>query len=168
MGGTMKRSTQLINVAGLTAVLLYAALGVLNILVWNPLAAMPGMELHEIYAEVEAASETTGFGVVAAFGVIGALLGLAAAVTFWTRRREATSAVVLAVYLTLLCLGGFGYFWASFPMGMGLADTFAIGGGDKTGTGFVLMGVSALAFIALVPLLAQLVFRPPAMGSLPG
>lgn len=113
----MKRSTQLINLAGMTAVLLYAVLGVLNILVWNPLAAMPGMELREIYAEVEAASETTGFGVVAAFGVIGIVLGLAAAVTFRVQRRKATAAVVLVVYLTLLCLGGFGYFWASFPWG---------------------------------------------------
>lgn len=164
----MKRSTQLINLAGISAVVLYAVLGVLNILVWNPLAALPGMELREIYAEVEAASETTGFGVVAAYGVIGIVLGLAAAVTFWVRRRDMTNVAVLAVYLTLLCLGGFGYFWASFPLGMGLADTFYISGGNKTRIGFLLMGVSALAFLALMEVLARLVFRPPAVGSLPG
>lgn len=49
-----------------------------------------------------------------------------------------------------------------------MADTFYISGGNKTRIGFLLMGVSGLAFLALVPLLARLVFRPPAVGSLPG
>lgn len=156
----MKHSAEMINLMGLAAVILYAVLGVLTILVWNPLAAMPGMELREIYRQVEDANESMGLEIVWSFGVLGTALGLAAFVTF-LRRRKDPPAVVLAVYLTLLCLGGPAYFWASFPLGMGLADTFYIGGGDKTGVGFLLLGASAAAFLALMPILGRLVFRPP-------
>ena len=38
---------------------------------------------------------------------------------------------------------------ASFPAGMGLADAFAISGGDHAPWGAVLYSVSAVAFLAL-------------------
>ncbi|MEE2524599.1 hypothetical protein V1639_13905 [Pseudarthrobacter sp. J75] len=157
----MSTSAQFINLAGLAAVVLYAVLGVLTILVWNPSAAMPALELSEIYRQVEAASETMGLGVVAAFGVMGIGLGLTAAVVFWRRKTDPPS-LILAVYLTLLALAGPAYFWASFPFGMGLADTFAIGGGDHSRVGYLLVGASGLAFLALLPVLWRFVYRPPA------
>ena len=53
---TVPRSTLWITVAGVLAVLAYAALAAVQILVLNPLAAAPGLTLDEIMNDITAAT----------------------------------------------------------------------------------------------------------------
>ena len=109
---------------GTGLVVAYAFLAALQILVLNPLASVPGKNLGEIYAEVEAAGESMGVWVV----IANLLLGPAIAITLLVlraRRRPMQPARATAIpYLALLVLGAPAYFWASFGPGMSLADTF--------------------------------------------
>lgn len=135
---------------GVIAVIVYAALAALQILVLNPVAAVPGSSLAAIYAEMDAAGETMpvtmpllilGFGVAAAIVV--------AVLSIRSRLEPAHSALL---FLLLLVLGAPGYFVASFGPGMNLADTFMIGGGDYSKWSLVLFAVSLAAAAAAVVL----------------
>ncbi len=135
---------------GVIAVIVYAALAALQILVLNPVAAVPGSSLAAIYAEMDAAGETMpvtmpllilGFGVAAAIVV--------AVLSIRSRLEPAHSALL---FLLLLVLGAPGYFVASFGPGMNLADTFMIGGGDYSRWSLVLFAVSLAAAAAAVVL----------------
>ncbi len=58
----------------------------------------------------------------------------------------------LAWQLAVLALGAPAYFWGAFGMGMDLADTFMITGGDHSAVPPVLYAVSGWALVALVGL----------------
>jgi hypothetical protein len=148
--------------AGFTLATLAAlTVGVLHIAVWNPLAKVPGATLDEIYGAMNMGDELTGrvwlivWGVLAvgasiAYLVVGVLSDRWPALT---RRHLVVSGLGL--------LGGVitvGWF-ASFAMGMSLADAFAIDGGDAAPTG------PALAMIGQLALTGGLVLglAPPAI-----
>ncbi|MGX1792545.1 hypothetical protein ACWIDW_06335 [Microbacterium sp. NPDC055312] len=144
------RGTRVTVAVGVIAVIVYAALAALQILVLNPVAAVPGSSLAAIYAEMDAAGETMpvtmpllilGFGVAAAIVV--------AVLSIRSRLEPAHSALL---FLLLLVLGAPGYFVASFGPGMNLADTFMIGGGDYSRWSLVLFAVSLAAAAAAVML----------------
>jgi len=144
------RGTRVTVAVGVIAVIVYAALAALQILVLNPVAAVPGSSLAAIYAEMDAAGETMpvtmpllilGFGVAAAIVV--------AVLSIRSRLEPAHSALL---FLLLLVLGAPGYFVASFGPGMNLADTFMIGGGDYSRWSLVLFAVSLAAAAAAVVL----------------
>ena len=149
--------TRIVATAGTLAVVAYAAVAMLQILVWNPLAAAPGLSLTEIHEAMSAAGE----GVFAP-GVIGFLLVgplIAAFLLIAARRPDATPTATTLGYLGLLAAGAGAYFLASFGPGVALADTFLIGGGDAAPAGGVLIGVSTLSALTFAGIGALVAFR---------
>ncbi|MFK0007537.1 hypothetical protein ACIQTZ_10815 [Paenarthrobacter sp. NPDC090520] len=135
---------------GFVVVVAYTVVGAFQILVWNPLAAVPGMALADIYSAVDRAKESLAIPRVLVWSVVGIALG--AAVLVAALRRPLSVRTVLALELLVLILGAPSHWMASFPAGMGLADTFAISGGDYSPWGRLLYGVSALSLISLTTL----------------
>lgn len=142
-------SARAVALGGTGAVVAYALLAAVQILVWNPLAAVPGIGLNQIYGEVAAAGESMAAGMVIAFLVVGPLLALALLIGVW-RRPEGRASVVGVPYLMLLALGAPAYFWSSFGPAVALADTFFVGGGDHSPWSVPLYVTSGLAVLALV------------------
>ncbi|MCD5348396.1 hypothetical protein [Agromyces sp. S2-1-8] len=136
----------------------YAGVAALQILVWNPLAAVPGRALAEIYAEAEAAGQSlTPVVTILILGAGGCLAGLV--LGFAVRGVFPGVWLMVSVYLLLLVFGAPAYFIASFSPGMSLADTYMISGGDYAPWGHVLMLVSAAALAGLVAIAVAAVVR---------
>lgn len=150
-----------LGLAGYLSVMGYAVVGVFQILVWNPMAAVPGATLDEIHAVMERANESLSAPVVLVWAATGTLL--AAAVLIATLKQSISIKVTTVLYLLLLALGAPSHMMASFPAGMGIADAFATSGGDHAPWGVMLYIVSALAFLAL-PVVAVSRNRPEAPG----
>ncbi|WP_197060580.1 hypothetical protein [Arthrobacter sp. L77] len=157
----MPGRTVVVIVPGLATCVAYAVVGTLQILVWNPLAAVPGLGLPEIYRQMREAREPMAVNLVVIWGVTGVALGLMVGLLGTLRRWSAPR--IAALYLCVITLGAPSHVVASFNPGMSLADAFAIGGGDYTIWGAVLYGVSAAALLALIVLLRGA--RRVALGS---
>ncbi|WP_146008955.1 hypothetical protein [Zhihengliuella halotolerans] len=136
------------GLAGFCVVAAYAQVGVLQLLVWEPLAAAPGASLDEIRAAVEQAGESLYEPVVVGWAVIGTVL--AAAVLAGALARRLSVYQTLVLHLALLVLAAPSYFFASFGPGMALGDTF-VTSGSYPPWGTLLYFVSLVAFAALVP-----------------
>ncbi|WEK61078.1 MAG: hypothetical protein P0Y60_17515 [Candidatus Microbacterium colombiense] len=139
----MPRHTLWISIAGVVAVIAYAALAAAQILVLNPLAAAPGLTLDQIHAEMSDASESLRPDVVLFILGVGVALSIGVAVISIV--RKAPPIVPAMSMLGLLMLGTFGYFVASFGAGMALADTFGISGAEYSPWAMPLYLVSVLA-----------------------
>ncbi|GAB3305015.1 hypothetical protein GCM10027427_33680 [Pseudoclavibacter terrae] len=126
----------------------YAVFGMLQVLVLDPLAAVPDMTLEEIYLHAARSNETIHVWVVAMLLGPGLLLGLGSLVL--SCRRGATWVQSAAVAAGLLFLGGFPFFWAWFGVGMNVADAFGTSGGDHTGWGAVMWATSGCAALVLL------------------
>lgn len=150
-----------LGLAGYLSVMGYAVVGVFQILVWNPMAAVPGATLDEIHAVMDRANESLSAPVVLVWAATGTLL--AAAVLIATLKQSISIKVTTVLYLLLLALGAPSHMMASFPAGMGIADAFATSGGDHAPWGVMLYIISALAFLAL-PVVAVSRNRPEAPG----
>ncbi|HEY8588677.1 MAG TPA: hypothetical protein VIL55_03890 [Naasia sp.] len=141
------RRPVLAAVLGWSLVAAYSAVGAVQILVWNPLAAAPDRSLTQIRADLDRAGEQLGEPWVFAFVAAGLGIGIAvlaaALAARWTTRG------VIRAYLVVLALGAPAYWAASFSAGMSLADTYGIGGGDHAPWGAALGAASAAAFLAL-------------------
>ena len=147
--GPRRRRPIVVAVIGTVVVVAYALLAAVQILVLNPLAAVPGAELSQIYADVSAAGESMGAPLVLAGLAVGPVV--AVGLLLRTRRRPDGEARIVAVqYLALVALGAFGYFWASFGPGMALADTYGISGGDHSPWATPLQAVSGVAFVVFL------------------
>ncbi|WP_144662807.1 hypothetical protein [Paenarthrobacter nicotinovorans] len=149
--GTTKSSTQrsrvIASLAGLAAIAAFALTGALQILVWNPLAAVPGASLEEIHEGLAKANESLSAPGVVLWALIGTGLGAAVVAGTATRRIPRMRTVVL-LDLLILGFGAPSYFCAAFPAGMALADAFLISGGDHAPWGGLLYLVSAAALAA--------------------
>ena len=133
--------------------LLIVAAGVMHILVWNPLARVPGVSLTEIYAEMSAANELS---FAASYGLVWAVFWGAAALMlpilgsigrlagFLTARR------IVVLGLFLVGATGACHWLAGFSMGMSLADTFMTSGGDAAPSGPVIALIGQAALIAAI------------------
>lgn len=143
-----------VGVAGTIAVTAYAAWAVIHVLVLNPLAAVSGATLDQIYAEVAAVGESLSeplVFLVMAVGPVLAVVWLVRAV----RRQDSRPLGVAVSYLVLLMLGALAYFVASFGARMALADTYAISGGDHSPWAGPLYLTSGLALLGLLVLAAM-------------
>ncbi|QNA93729.1 MULTISPECIES: hypothetical protein [unclassified Microbacterium] len=141
------RTTLWISIVGVLAVVAYATLAAVQILVLNPLAAAPGLTLAQIRFEMSEAGES--LMPMPAFAILGIGVALAVGLALFAVLTRAHPLVVATGFLVLLMLGAIGYFVASFGAGMALADTFGIGGADYSPWARPLYVVSALAAIAL-------------------
>lgn len=148
---TLRRRTVAIAIVGTSVIFAYALLAVLQILVLNPLAAVPGADLAQILADVEAAGESLGVPVVIYIMRAGLVASLALLVlAAWGHHRSPRA--VARYYLTLLMLGAPAYFVASFGAGMALADTYGIGGMDHSPWAEPLYATSGIAMVGLAGL----------------
>lgn len=137
-----------ISIVGVLAVVAYATWAATQILVLNPLAAVPGRSLADIRAELAAAGE--GPNDVLVFVVLGIGVVLAVVLAVIAVSTRAAPRLVVMLFLALLMLGTPGYFVASFNAGMSLADTFAISGADVSPWAAPLYIVSAVSVAAIV------------------
>ncbi|MDF1479469.1 hypothetical protein PYV02_10285 [Leifsonia sp. H3M29-4] len=141
-----------------------AAVGLLHIFVWNPLAKLPHLSLDEIYAGLAAAGESASpvMPVMWAITVVASGVALLVATVMPGRRfRDAFSTRrVIGIGLAAVAGAGFSVWVAGFSMGMSLADAFATSGGDTAGTGRALIVIAVAAGIPAV--LLALVPGPPA------
>lgn len=131
------------------ATLAMTAIGIAHVLVWNPLAKVPGRTLEQIYATMAAAGESPGWAVIGiwAGGAVASAIALVLAATLPAKalRARATRRRIVGAGLVGIAGTGISVWVAGFGMGMGLADTFATGGGDAApgGAALVLLGVLA-------------------------
>lgn len=147
--GTLMRTPTHVGLAGLLAVAAYASLGILHLLVLNPLAAVPGTGLGQIYDSVHQAGQTMGVALAVLWALL--LTGLSGAVLRQTRRPAGFKRIqALLANLALVSFGGPSLFMVSFWSGISLADTFGISGGAHAPWALGLYGVSAAAILAFL------------------
>lgn len=129
-------------------VVIYALTGLLQVLIWNPLAAAPGSTWAEI---LEATGWMAGSSTIpmvltwASFGIILATLALCLGL-----RWKISALSLTRCFLWLLVLGAPGLLMVSFPAGMGLADSYGISGADLAPWANLLYAASAAALLILV------------------
>ncbi|MCS5725446.1 hypothetical protein N1028_06005 [Herbiconiux sp. CPCC 203407] len=137
---------------GVAAVVMLVVIGAIDLLVWNPLAKVPGLDLSTIYSRMEAedgfffASNAVLVAVWAAVWVIAAGIAFAVAAlrpTSWFTPRR-----IAIVMLGIVGGAVFFRFFAGFGFGMSIADTFATSGGDASIVSAVLPYVGQLALAA--------------------
>lgn len=141
------------GIVGFLLIAGYSIVGAFQILVWNPLAAVPGETLEEIYAEMDRANDSLAAPMVMAWAAIGTLLAAVVLIGALTRRISAEGTTVLN--LVLIVLAAPSHWFASFPAGMGIADTFYTTGGDHAPWGTLLYLISAAALAILVIMLVR-------------
>lgn len=132
--------------------------GVLHILVWNPLAKMPGMGLSDIYAAMAEAQQPSGVVVVATWAALFIAAALALPICCSLKRfagPRSTRRIIVAGVM-LVTTAGVTQWLAGFTTGMSMADTFFISGGDAAISGALLnvatlLGMIVAVFAALVP-----------------
>lgn len=140
------RRVRMIALLGTLAVLSYGLLAALQIAVLNPLAAVPGKGLGQIYADAASAGQPMGAGWL--FMAVGPVIAVAIMLWAW-RQLELQPSRIALTYVVLVALGAPAYFFASFGPGMALADTYMISGGDYSPWAMPLYVVSGLAVIVL-------------------
>lgn len=142
------------------AVLALVAAGTLHIMVWNPLAKLPGMTLDEIYAGLAAAGELPSPVFLVAWAVIWVAAAIAYVVMAASGRpaiaRFLTARRLVALGLVLISATVFFQWFAGFGMGMGIADAFFTSGGDAAVSGTILSAIGfgatlAAIFVTLIP-----------------
>lgn len=143
------------GIVGFLFIAAYSVAGLLQILVLNPLAAVPGATLDEINAQMERANDSLAAPMVIAWAAIGTLLAAGVLIGAHAQRLSAEAAAVLN--LLIIVLAAPSHWFVSIPAGLGIADVFATTGGDHAPWGMVLYGVSAAALAVLV---LHLVRRP--------
>ena len=152
-----RRATVWVSVIGVLAVATYAAVAALQIMVLNPLAAAPGRTLDQIRADMGGAGESLSPASVLGILGIGVVLAVVVAIVAIIGRMPAALAAM--VFLSLVVLGTPGYFGASFGAGMGLADTYGIGGADYSPWARPLYAASLVALGVLLVLAVREIRR---------
>jgi hypothetical protein len=146
-----------VAVAGAALMLAVIVLGSIDLLVWNPLAKVPGTELSTIYALM---AERDGFSLQPT------LVALVVWVVFWTVPTLLITALAVhraggpltprRLAIAMLALVGaaiFCRFFTGFGIGMSIADTFYTSGGDGSAVSAALAIVGQLSFAAAAILL---------------
>lgn len=139
-----------IVLVGELATAVYATIGAFQILVWNPMAAVPGTSLQEIKSAMSAANEPLVEAPVYVWALAGPIIALAFGIFSIVRFPDLPWAVT-RIFLMFIILGTPTYFFASFNPGMSIADAFATSGGDHAPWSKIL---HCMSFLSLVFLLA--------------
>jgi len=156
--------------SGALLVLLVVVVGAIDLLVWNPVAKVPGLSLREIYDRMtllDRFSLPVATAMVAVWAAFWAAPAILLAVLAAHRRASALTPRRLAI-LMLGLVGGaiFFRFFAGFSVGMSIADTFYTSGADTSIVSASLPYVGQLALAG-----AAVAFgwapRPPRAASLP-
>ncbi|MDP9983722.1 hypothetical protein J2W14_003145 [Pseudarthrobacter oxydans] len=153
-GNVPKRRAVIAAGIGSAALAAYSIAGAFQTLVWNPLAAVPGATLGEIYAALDDADESLGAPRVIAWSVVGVALAAVALIAAILAKAPRASCVI-AGYLALIVLAAPSHWFVAFTGGMGIADAFATSGGDHAPWGGLLYTASGLALLALVGMAVQ-------------
>ncbi|WP_401000403.1 hypothetical protein [Agromyces sp. GXQ0307] len=138
-----------------SAELAVITLGMLHLLVWNPMATVPQLSLAQIYGIlVERFGVIDGGPFVWAFGAALATAAGSIVAILGSRRGVVTTHDVVTVGLLLIHATTFFLWWAGFGLGLHLADAFAAVGGDVSSVGslLALVGASCLAAAILLQL----------------
>lgn len=143
--GTRARVGLSVAFSALTVVTV--AVGAVHVLVWNPLAKIPGLGLSEIYAALAVAQEPSGVGLVAAWAGIFVIAAVAFPVCCALPRFAGSRSTrrIVVVGALLVAAAAMTQWLAGFTTGMSLADTFATSGGDAAVSGPILAVVALLA-----------------------
>lgn len=152
MGDSLDRQQRRVMPIVLVGVLVtgaYAWIGAMQILVWNPMAAVPGMTLDEIKTAMSAANEPLAEAHVYVWAAIGVCLALGFGM-YGVLKVPDLPWTIARWFLVILVLGTPTYFFASFNPGMSIADAFATSGGDHAPWSRILYGISLLALITLM------------------
>jgi hypothetical protein len=124
--------------------------GVLQIVLWNPLAKIPGLTLPEIHRAMAAADESSSSAMPLAWAVfwvaVAVSLPILCAVPNLRRFLPARRIIVLG--LVLVGAAASCHWVASFGMGMSLADAFGTSGGDAAPGGAIIALVGQAALVA--------------------
>lgn len=132
----------------------YALIGALQILVWNPMAAVPGMGLQEIKTAMSSANEPLVEAPVYMWAITGPILALTVGAFSITKCPDLPWTIT-RFFLIIVILGTPTYFFASFSPGMSIADAFATSGGDHAPLSRILYGMSLLSLIVLLGTLTE-------------
>ncbi|CAO1650473.1 hypothetical protein I6E81_09865 [Salinibacterium sp. NG22] len=155
----LSRRTRLsISTGTVVAMMAVVTIGILNIFIWNPLTKAPGLTLDEIYAAMTAAGELGPDPFPWIWAIFWPLVALAFAglTALPTFANIITVRGMLILSCVILSVAIFFHWFAGFSMGMGLADTFFVSGGDAASPGMLLsilgqlLAVAAL-FLAITP-----------------
>lgn len=132
----------------LAAVLLaHAVISAVQVLVLNPLAAIPGRGLAEIYAGVTASGESMSVPTV--FAALALPLVLGAAVLAQTARSSLSRTTSTGLLLGLVAFSAVTYWFASGGPAMALADAYLISGAPYSPWWMVPAGLSLAALATL-------------------
>jgi hypothetical protein len=144
-----RRRRVLTATAGAALVLAVVAVGTVDLLIWNPVAKAPGLELSTIYSLMESRDGFQLGATVAFVAAWAAFWSVAALVTLLSaslrRARAFTTRRIAIVMLGLVGGAVFFRFFAGFGIGMSIADTFATSGGDGSVVSAILPYVGQLA-----------------------
>jgi len=138
-----------IVLVGVLATAAFAVVGALQILVWNPMAAVPDMSLPEIRAAMSAADEPLVPAPVYVWALAGPVLALIVGALSILRIPDLPWTIA-RLFLLIVLLGTPTYVFVSFGPGMSIADTFASSGGDHAPWSRILYGMSLIALIFLL------------------
>ncbi|MFD1721862.1 hypothetical protein [Amnibacterium endophyticum] len=137
-----------VAVGGMTLLLAVVALGGVDALIWNPQSKVPGQTVQAIYAGM---IERDGFDIAMHFSSIAiwAVLWTAAGVAVLVGACRRSAAALTPRRIAILMLGltsaaVFFRFFASFGIGMSIADSFNTGGGDGSAMSAVLAFIGQL------------------------
>ena len=143
------RPRVIVAFVGTALVVAYAVVGSLQVLVWNPLAAVPGATLSKIHVELDRVGQSFSPAPVILWAVLG--VAAAASLAVSALRPDGFALSHLAFGYSLLLVGGApSFFFVAFSPGMQLADGFGISGGDHSPWARPLYLTSFLAMIVAI------------------
>lgn len=125
-----------------------ATIASVHLLVLNPLAAVPGVGLSEIYAGVRSEGESMGAVGVLACLALPVLLGVA--VLALRGRRVVDDRLAVGVLLGLVAWAGVAGWFASIGPSMALADAYGLSGAPYDQWWMLPAALSAVALVTLV------------------
>jgi hypothetical protein len=152
-------SRTVVAVSGALVVTAYAALLAVDALVLDPLAAVPGKSLADVYAGVDAIGMDTRQDVVGVLVTSGIGIALAIAVAVIGIRRSLPVPVVAVLHLAVLAVGAVATFASGFFLGMDVADAFGVSGAAHGPWAGVRYGTSLAALVAIPAVLTVTMVR---------